>query len=209
MDDTAFDDALIAAAFGLAAMDGWQAVTIAAAAQAAGLPLDRARQRFPTPACVLRRFGQRADQRALSGSDNGTPREKLFDLLMRRFDALQAQREGVRAVLRHLPADPALALELGLATSLSMRWMLDAAAIPSHGLRGLLRIKGLVVVWVYALQAWERDASADLSGTMAALDRALERAERFGGWLEGGAPAPRAPAPFPDVPVPAGGDPAI
>jgi hypothetical protein len=49
------------------------------------------------------------------------------------------------------------------------------------------------------LRAWERDPSPDLSGTMAALDRALGRAEKFGQWLEGG--STRDPKPFPEDPM--------
>ena len=81
-----------------------------------------------------------------------------------------------------------------------MAWMLGAAGLATGGFNGLLRSKGLTAVWLYALRAWERDDSADLSGTMAALDRALERAEQVGTWLEGGKRTPSGPKPFPDVP---------
>ncbi len=60
-----------------------------------------------------------------------------------------------------------------------MGWMLEAAGIPAAGLRGRLRANGLVGVWLYTLRAWQDDASADLAGTMAALDKALDQAERF------------------------------
>jgi hypothetical protein len=203
MDDTAFDQALIAAAFTQAATSGWASVSVGSAARAAGLPLERARARFPTKFSILMRFGRLADQAALTGAaDDGSPRDRLFDALMRRFDALQANREGVRALLRALPADPALALEMTVATQFSMGWMLEAAGIPGSGLRGMLRAKGLTAVWLYTLRAWDRDDSADLAGTMAALDRALTQAERFGGWLERAAPAaPPGPKPFPEDPA--------
>lgn len=200
MDDTAFDDALIASAFTLAAADGWQTVTVAAAARAAGLKLDRARARFPGRFSILLRLGRRADQMALqAASAGGAPRDLLFDMIMRRFDAFQPHRNGVRALLRALPLNPALTLELGLATAASMTWLLDAAGISTAGLRGALRVKGLSGVWLYTLRAWDRDDSPDLSGTMAALDRALNQAERVAGWMET-TPQARAPAPFPDVP---------
>ena len=66
-----------------------------------------------------------------------------------------------------------------------MRWMLNAAGQPTHGLRGALRIKGLVAVWVWTLRAFERDESEDLSATMATLDTALARAHAMAGWLSG------------------------
>jgi len=198
MDDPAFDQALITAAFALAAANGWAAVSAAAAARAANLPLEQARARFPCREAILLRFGSLADQSALTAAlADGTPRDKLFDVLMRRFDALQLHRDGIRALLRALPADPATALLLAAATNGSMAWMLEGAGLSSTGLHGLLRTKGLVAVWLYALRAWDRDDSADLARTMSALDRALARAEEIGQWLDRATPSPAAPAPKP------------
>jgi ubiquinone biosynthesis protein COQ9 len=181
-----FDQNLIAAAFKLAAEAGWASLTIADAARAAGLPLAEARTRFPGKPALLRRFGAMLDQAALAAeAGEGPVRDRLFDLLMSRFDAMKPHREGVRALLRYLPTDPATALLLACATRRSMRWMLQAAGQPTHGLRGALRIKGLLAVWLWALRAFERDESEDLAATMAALDTALGRACQAAGWLSG------------------------
>lgn len=180
MDDTQFDSALVAAAFNQASLTGWRTLSIVDAALSAGLPLDRARARFPGPGAVLTRFGLMADQAALSEpAMEATPRERLFDLLMRRFDVLQAHRDGMVELLRILPTAPVLSLALGTATLRSMGWMLDAAGIQATGLRGFLRTEGLLGVWLYTLRAWNTDTSPDLTGTMAALDKALDQAARF------------------------------
>jgi ubiquinone biosynthesis protein COQ9 len=184
MDDAAFDRALIAAAFQAAAENGWRSVSVAAAARAAGLPLSRARERFPGRAAILVRFGRLADQSALAEAPSEGPvRDRLFDLLMRRIDTLQAHRAGVLALLRALPSEPPTALLLTLATRRSMRWMLEAAGIPSRGINGELRVKGLLAVWLWTIRTWRSDDSEDLSATMAALDTALRRAEQAAGWL--------------------------
>ena len=116
----------------MAAEQGWRSVSVAAAARAAGLPLARARERFPGRAAILLRFGRLADQAALAEApSDGPARDRLFDLLMRRIDALQAHRAGVLALLRALPGEPPIALLLTLATRRSMRWMLEAAGIPT------------------------------------------------------------------------------
>lgn len=187
MDETEFDSALIASAFRLAAERGWPQVSVAAAARAAALPLDQARERFPGKPMVLLRFGRMADQAALADMSNEGPvRDRLFELLMRRIDALQAHRAGVLALLRSLPADPPTALLLALATRRSMRWMLDAVDVRTSGLRGELRVRGLMGVWLWGVRSWQQDDTADLSTTMAALDVALRRAENAAGWLGGG-----------------------
>jgi hypothetical protein len=204
MDDAEFDRALIAAAFDIAGETGWRRLSVAAAAQRAGLPLDRARARFPGRGAVLMRFGLQADQTALETMAGDTPRDRLFDLLMRRFDALQAHREGVLALLRALPRRPGLALLLGVGTRRSMRWMLDAAGVPTHGRLGQVRARALVGIWLYALRAWQGDTSEDLAATMAALDRGLDFAARAESWLPAGlrTPAPAEAEPPPDGPLP-------
>ncbi len=116
MSDTSFDAALIFAAFRLAGQDGWSRVSAAAAARAAGLSVAEARARFPSRSSILLRFGLLADQTALQDAPTeGPARDRLFDLLMRRIDVLQAHRAGVKALLRALPADPATALLLACA----------------------------------------------------------------------------------------------
>ena len=186
MNDTEFDTALVTAAFRLAGEAGWRKVNVAAAARAAGLSLAEARGRFASRGAILLRFGRLADQAALLGAPSDGPvRDRLFDLLMRRFDVVQTHRAGVKALLRALPIDPATALLLACASTRSMRWMLQGAGVTATGTRGEVQVRGLLAVWLWGVRAWERDASDDLSGTMAAVDAALQRAEQIASWLHG------------------------
>ena len=194
MDHEKFDQALIQAMMSRAEALGWRRVTVVDAAREAALPLDEARVRFPTRTTVLLRLGTLADRAALvDDGSTGTVRERLFDLMMRRIDVLQQYRGGVQSVLRALPFDPALALLLTAATGDSMAWIAEAAGVDTTGLAGRLRVQGVIAVWLQAVRAWDRDDSEDLSGTMAALDKALDRAERVGRLLQRplfGRPAP-------------------
>jgi ubiquinone biosynthesis protein COQ9 len=201
MDDAEFDRALIAAAFQVAAEQGWHRLSVAAAARAGGLPLPRARERFPGRTAILVRFGRLADQAALADAPSEGPvRDRLFDLLMRRIDALQSHRSGVLALLRALPSEPPFALLLGLATRRSVRWMLEAAGVSTAGVRGELRIRGLDAVWLWTIRAWRADETEDLAPTMAALDTALRRAERAAEWLGQRSRASAPPAEQPPEP---------
>lgn len=204
MDDAEFDRVLIAAAFQVAAEKGWRSLSVAGAARAAGLPLARARERFPGRAAVLLQFGRQADQSALAEAPaDGPIRDRLFDLLMRRVDALQAHRAGVLALLRALPTEPPTALLLTLATRRSMRWMLEAAGASTASINGELRVRGLLAVWLWTVRAWRSDETEDLGHTMAALDTALSRAEQAAEWLgwrprTAAPPPPTEEAPAPD-----------
>jgi hypothetical protein len=63
--------------------------------------------------------------------------------------------------------------------------MLQAAGVSTVGLRGELRVRGLVGVWIWAMRAFARDQTEDLAPTMAALDKALSRANAAAAWLAG------------------------
>jgi hypothetical protein len=207
MDDAEFDRALVGAAFRLAGERGWRRVSVVEAARRGDLPLDRARARFPARPMLLLRFGRIADQAALAlAVSEGAQRDRLFDMLMRRIDVLQAHREGVLALLRGLPADPCLAAMLTAASLRSMAWMLEGAGISARGPLGMVRSKGLLAVWLVTVRAWRGDDSADLSATMAALDKALRRAEQIDGWLCGRRSGSEPAAP-PPAGEPAAGEP--
>ena len=196
MDTNEFDKAVVAAVFGQAGLVGWRSVNLVSAAQDAGLDLVRLRVRFPGKNAVLLRFGVMADQGALGAAPSaGTAREKLFDLVMARFDALQEHRAGVLSLMDALRTDPGLALMLWGATLRSMRWLLDAAGVPTGGPLGALRVQGMGAVWAYALRAWEKDESGDMASTMAAVDRALDRAVQAEEMVPGRRPGPVDDAP--------------
>lgn len=212
MDDADFDKALVSAAFALAGQKGWNQVNVAAAARAAGLPLARARERFPGRSAILLRFGRIADQTTLADPPvEGTVRDRLFYLIMQRLDVLQAHRAGVLALLRRLPSDPATAMLLDLATRRSMRWLLEASGVGTAGVRGEIRVRGLYLIWLWAVRTWQNDETADLSATMSGVDDALGRAERLASWIGGASASAAAPPvddelppepPVPEPPVP-------
>jgi AcrR family transcriptional regulator len=180
-----FDRDVTAALLVVAGREGWRATTMAAIAAEAGCSLAALRARFGGREAVLLRFGALVDAAVLAVPATGeTPREKLFDVLMRRFDALQPHRAGVLAIASAAPADPCLLAAGAPAAVRSMAWMLEAAGLPASGITGQLRAKALLALWLAAFRAWAADESADMSATMATLDRLLDRAEGLAKTLE-------------------------
>jgi len=160
---------------------GWPRLTMRAVAAEAGLPLAELRRRFSSPMAMLRAHAAAVDAAVIAETmedETSTPRDRLFDVLMRRLDMLQPDRAGVVRLMRDLPRDPLLALWLASEQPRTMAWMLEAAGIDAGGPKGALRAHGLGVVWLATLRAWEKDESEDLSATMAALDRALDQADK-------------------------------
>jgi AcrR family transcriptional regulator len=175
------EDALVAALWRVIATHGWPGLTMGRLASEAAVPMATLRDRFPSRLDPLILHGRRVDHAVLAGTipgQGGAARDRLFDVLMRRLDAMQPHRAGILRFLRDMRRDPSLAVLLGPQLSLSMRWMLDAAEIDGNGGRRRAMSLGLVGVWLATVRAWAEDESEDLGPTMAALDRALDRAEQ-------------------------------
>jgi hypothetical protein len=180
------DQKLVAGLWQVVAARGWDGMTRLRVASAAGVPVAELRRRCPTPLHLLCLHGRVADQLVLAGTvpDQGGPggstvRDRIFDVLMRRIDAMQPHRAGILRLFEDLRRDPLLALALLAALPRSMAWMLEAAEVPAPpGALGALRVQGLTAVWLATVRAWTKDGSTDLGATMAALDRALDRAEQ-------------------------------
>jgi AcrR family transcriptional regulator len=173
---------VIETALRLAVEHGWASLALADIAAAAKLPLAELYAAYPSKTAILVALSRAVDREVLAGLEPGTEestRDRLFDLIMKRFDALAPHRDGLAAVARDAGRDPVAALcGLGQLTR-SMALTLEAAGVSSSGLAGALRIKGLGAIYLATMRDWFRDDSADKARTMAALDARLRRAE---GW---------------------------
>ena len=189
-------DRLIDAALRLIEQQGWRRLAMASVAAEAGLPILSVYRTFPSRWAILCGFSRRIDEAVLavpldSGPDE-RPRDRVFDLLMRRFDALQPYRGALEVLSRELPADPVAALATGAGLLRSMSWMLETAGVATHGLGGAVAVKLTSAAYMATVRVWLRDDTPDLAPTMAALDRRLRGVER---WLGGGRQAPPEEAP--------------
>jgi AcrR family transcriptional regulator len=176
-------DRIIDATLERIAVEGWRRLSLAAIAAAAELPVLRAYRAFPSKAAILAAFYRRIDEAVLADppapEPDERPRDRLFDLMMRRFDALQQYKPAVAVLRRELPGDPLSALCLGARLLRSLRWMLEAAGIATDGVAGALRVKLAAAAYLSAMRVWLGDESPDLGRTMATLDARLRRIERW------------------------------
>ena len=174
-------DRAIDAAMTVASQIGWREATLSDIAEQAGLSLAELYAVFPSKAHILGGFTRRVDQAVLAGDpgdlEGESPRDRLFDVLMRRLDVLEPYKPALANIVRDGAGDPVAALRAGCRVAGSMAWMLEAAGISSAGLKGRLRVKGLIAIWALTVRAWLADDSSDKAHAMAVLDRNLSRAD--------------------------------
>ncbi len=162
-------------------------IGLAEIAERAGVTLADLRGEFGTPLAILGAQIKELDRKVLAEVDpdmeEESPRERLFDVLMRRVELLSPHREAVRGLLRSARRDPPLALALNAMAVRSQQWMLTSAGIGASGPKGMVRAQGLALLFANVLRTWVDDED-DNTQTLAALDRELARGQRFAGLLD-------------------------
>src|SRR5215469_11944743 len=140
---------LITAAFELASERGWRRLGMAEIAAAARLSLEETYGIARSKHAILGALRRQVDEAMLAGGVAGgdVPRDRLFDVLMRRLEALRPYRAGLRTILRESVGSPAL---LGILPGLlrSMGWTLTAAGLPASGCRGRLARRFVGAIYV-------------------------------------------------------------
>lgn len=178
--DTGTIDDLIDAMLDIVADDGWRAVTLEAVAAGAGASPGDARAACSDRAGLLNAFARRVDAAACRdaepGADEVARYDELLDIMMRRFEVLQARRAAVERLIRELPGDPLTMLKILPQGHRTFAGLARAAGYDDRGPPGLALAKALAAVWLVTQCDWLRDDTPDLAVTMASLDRNLRRA---------------------------------
>lgn len=178
----AMQDKAIDALLDLLSEREWNTVSLPDIAARAGLSLAELRSAYPSKGAVLAGFARRIDQSVLKPAPEieGQPaRERLFDVMMRRFEALKPHKAAIRSARRGLMSDPLAASAWNGVEVTSAQWMLAAAAIKESGPYATLKAQGLALIFARVLGTFLDDTDPDLTKTMRELDKQLRRAERL------------------------------
>ena len=181
-------DKIVSAFLALLAERRFEEISFADIAGRSGLSLADCRAEFGSLMGVLAAHVKEIDRQVLAGGDpdlaGEPPRERLFDVLMRRLEALAPYKAAIRSLVRSARRNPPLAFALNAMSVRSQQWMLTAADIDAAGPAGMLRAQGLALLYASVLRTWVHDDDPGQARTMAALDRELARAERCGRLLD-------------------------
>jgi AcrR family transcriptional regulator len=179
---------LLAAAFGLIGDEGWRGFSFATLARRTGVSRVEIYSQFRSRGALLSALQRRADEAMLAVDDAEIaglpPRDRVFELLMRRLEAMVPYRAGLARLARDTRADPCVVLPSACRLERSLIWLQDAAGLRHHGLRARLARRALGLAYVRAVQVWFWDEGADLGRTMAELDKQLRRVQNVAGLRE-------------------------
>ena len=174
---------VIKATLDLAKEKGWRDITLTEIAGKAKISLADLRRAVRDKTHILERFQAQVDAEVLGSLDpeleNEPARDRLFEVLMRRFEVLAPHKDALRRIsedLRSSLPDQISLIGPGLR---SMEWMLAGAGIEGHGLKNTVQTGGLALAYISVFQVWLDDDDPGLARTMAALDRRLRSGETW------------------------------
>lgn len=175
------EEKIIAAAMRLAGTRGWSGLALADIAAEAKIDLAELARLFSSKAAILAAWARRIDTEVLEAASaedltGESARDRLFHVLMLRFDAIAPYKAALGRIAHDLGRDPLAALALARPALQSFGWMLEAAGLDSSGMAGAVRVRGLALIWAAVFRVWLDDGE-DQARTMAELDRRLRQGE--------------------------------
>ncbi len=175
---------IINAALELAEKKPWAEINLNEIAHAAQLTVADLSQLFRSKTEILEGFSRAIDTEVLKSvslDPELSVRDRLFDVLMTRFELLNPYKPALIKLFEHnerriKSPNPLLRRLLG-----SQYWMLVAAGVDVDGPRGVIRAAGLASIYSRVFVTWLEDDDPGLAKTMATLDAKLRTGEN---WLK-------------------------
>jgi len=111
--------------------------------------------------------------------ENSSPKDMLFEVLMARFDILETNRKAFLEIYKIVKKNPQQFIK-SLPTFLeSMIITAELSKYKVNGLKGTIRLKGLMLIYFITFFQWVDDKESSLEKTMTALDKNLDQAEKL------------------------------
>jgi len=175
------DNKIARAALKLAARHAWDDLTLAQIAKTAKLTLPQVRKHFSDTHSIIPAIVRLIDDETAKAVGKVDPRDsahdRLFEILMARFDALQSHRAGILSIAKACRGSPQRAHAVLKAQRESMQKMFQLAHLETGGAHRIVHQMGLYILYLLVLFRWQQDRTKDMAPTMATLDRALKLAE--------------------------------
>ncbi|WP_299472853.1 TetR/AcrR family transcriptional regulator [uncultured Roseibium sp.] len=173
----------------LLAEHSYDDVSLPLIAETAKVKLSDMRGAYASKLELVAAFAKMIDTKVLDERDEDMgdqpPRDRLFDILMSRIDALAEHKDAIQALHKAARRDPALALDFNRIEVRSQNWMLIAAGIEVSGMKGGVVAQGLAIAFSRVVGTWLDEADEGMPRTMAKLDKELDNGSSFMKRLDG------------------------
>ena len=106
-------------------------------------------------------------------------KDMLFEVLMARFDLLELNRNAILEIYKVFKKKPQYFIKLLPSFLESMIITAELSKFNVNGLKGSIRLKGLMLTYFITFFQWVDDKNSSLEKTMTALDKNLDQAEKL------------------------------
>jgi AcrR family transcriptional regulator len=161
----------------------YEDVSMPLIAETAKVKLSDLRSAYSSKLKLVAAFAEKIDTHVLDERDEDMgdqpARDRLFDVLMTRIDALAEHKDVVRALHKTARRDPVLALDFNSLEVRSQKWMLIAAGIDLSGIKATAAAQGLSIAFARVVDVWLEEDDEGMPRTMARLDKELDKGTSF------------------------------
>ncbi len=166
---------LVEALLVVTARKGWESVTLEDVAKKSYISLKQYRDKTDLLPLLVSYMDDRMVE-GFSPSSESLLHDRLFEILMARFDAVQKHRKAMQSIFKGVPKDPKAVCAVLPCLRASAGIVIDRTDMTGCKATNTLILFGVMAATLYV---WMRDESDDLAPTMAALDKRLKQVERF------------------------------
>lgn len=160
----------------------WRDLTLESMAKDLTLPFEELHAHIPDKVSFLVLFARYIDGLTLETYHPDPAlslKDRLFDLLMRRFDYLTLYRSWIASLFHRGGCTPCEHKALGAQVIRSISLLCEKAGMNVTGLANQGKVLAVGGVYGYTVRQWFKDDSPDLDLTMATLDRGLSLLARW------------------------------
>jgi len=115
----------------------------------------------------------------LKNIEQSNNKDMIFEILMMRFDILQKYRKGILSIFNSFKGKPQDLVFLLPNIIDSIILMVNYTNVSTKGIKGQLKIKGIVIIYISSFFAWMNDDTPSLDKTMITLDKNLDQAGKI------------------------------
>ena len=115
--------------------------------------------------------------------ESSSPKDMLFEVMMAKFDVLNVYRNSVKNLLKYIKKNPQEFITSIPLLIESMILISALAGIDVNGVKGLSKVKVVLITYTIMIFTWSNDETEGLESTMNTLDKYLNQIDKFAKYI--------------------------